>query len=163
MQDLVDELIALLLARGFKLVTAESCTGGLLSAAITEKSGASEIFERGFITYSNEAKVEELEVPEDIIKQYGVVSSETAQAMAVGALKNSHTDIAVSITGIAGPDGGSEEKPVGLVYIGVALKNGLTETFGYVFEGNRTEIRTQTVESALQHSIDILELLNQDR
>src|SRR5690606_21949365 len=109
-------------AKNLMLVTAESCTGGLLANTITHKPGVSKIFERGFVTYSNESKMEMLGVPREILDNYGAVSAECAQLMAEGALKNSRATLSVAITGIAGPDGGSPEKPVGLVYFGYALK-----------------------------------------
>ena len=116
MQDLVKSLATLLLDKNMKLVTAESCTGGLLAATITHKAGATQIFDRGFITYSNASKCEELGVTEETISLHGAVSAQTAEAMASGALKNSKANIAVSITGVAGPDGGSDKKPVGMVW-----------------------------------------------
>ncbi len=108
--------------RGLKIATAESCTGGMVAAALTEIAGSSDVFERGFVTYSNEAKQDLLDVPADVIGAFGAVSSQTAEAMALGALKNSRADIAVSITGIAGPAGGSPDRPVGLVHFALARK-----------------------------------------
>jgi nicotinamide-nucleotide amidase len=122
---LVDEaatLLDLLRARKLKLATAESCTGGLIAAILTEVPGSSDVFERGFVTYSNEAKTEMLGVPAALIKEHGAVSEEVARAMAEGALRNSRTDIAVSVTGVAGPGGGSAEKPVGLVHLAAARR-----------------------------------------
>jgi nicotinamide-nucleotide amidase len=122
---LVDEaatLLDLLRARKLKLATAESCTGGLIAAILTEVPGSSDVFERGFVTYSNEAKAEMLGVPAALIKEHGAVSEEVARAMAEGALRNSRADIAVSVTGVAGPDGGSAEKPVGLVHLAAARR-----------------------------------------
>jgi nicotinamide-nucleotide amidase len=122
---LVDEaatLLDLLRARELKLATAESCTGGLIAAILTEVPGSSDVFERGFVTYSNEAKAEMLGVPAALIKEHGAVSEEVARAMAEGALRNSRADIAVSVTGVAGPDGGSAEKPVGLVHLAAARR-----------------------------------------
>lgn len=110
--------------RGLKLVTAESCTGGLISAAFTAVAGASLVLERGFVTYSNEAKVEMLGVPAELIERRGAVSQEVALAMIDGALKNSRADVAIAVTGIAGPGGGSEHKPVGLVHIAVGRRGG---------------------------------------
>ena len=124
MQDLVEHLSILLAEKGWKIVAAESCTGGLLAAAITHRPGSSQIFERGFVTYSNEAKMECLGVSAETLEKYGAVSDQTAEEMALGALKHSKADLAISITGIAGPDGGSHNKPVGLVYFGYALKGG---------------------------------------
>ena len=157
MLDLLEHLTAILLKKNMTLATAESCTGGLLGATITHKAGASKIYERGFITYANEAKTEMLDVPADIIAKYGAVSAPVAEAMARGALTRSKAGIAISITGIAGPDGGTEEKPVGLVYFGYALRNGQAGTFEHLFEGDRSEIRIATVTRALKHLIAILE------
>lgn len=137
-----------------KLVTAESCTGGLLSAVITNVPGASSSLERGFVTYSNESKTEMLGVPKKLIAEHGAVSKEVAIAMAEGALKHSHADISVAITGIAGPDGGSKEKPVGLVYIAVSYK-GKTRAIRHHFSGNRTQVRQQSVEKAFSHLLSV--------
>lgn len=157
MQDLVEHLFRLLKEKSMMLATAESCTGGLLSATLTHKAGASAYFERGFITYSNDAKHELLDVPQELLKQFGAVSGEVAEAMAEGALKNSRADLSVSITGIAGPDGGTPKKPVGLVYFGYALKGGSTGNIEYHFEGSRTDIQTQATTMALKHLITVLE------
>jgi nicotinamide-nucleotide amidase len=112
-------------SKKLRLATAESCTGGLVAAALTDISGCSHVFDRGYITYSNAAKQQELGVTADTLRRHGAVSEETARAMAEGALKSSKADYTVSITGIAGPDGGTEEKPVGLVHI-AAARNGKT-------------------------------------
>lgn len=157
MQDLVEHITQLLLENNMMLATAESCTGGLLAASITEKSGASEVFERGFVTYSNQAKSDLLGVDPDIIDRVGAVSAETAEAMANGALNNSQADLAVSITGIAGPDGGTEEKPVGLVFLGYALKDKAHGSIKCSFLGNRQDIRTQAATEALNFLISLLE------
>ncbi len=106
------------------LATAESCTGGLIAAILTEVPGSSVVLERGFVTYSNEAKTEMLGVPAELIEKHGAVSEPVARAMATGAIANSRADLAVSVTGIAGPDGGSAEKPVGLVHLAAALRKG---------------------------------------
>jgi nicotinamide-nucleotide amidase len=111
-------------ARAVRLVTAESCTGGLIAASLTAVPGASLVLERGFVTYSNEAKIEMLGVPADLINRCGAVSRDVALAMADGALEHSHGDIAIAVTGIAGPDGGSTEKPVGLVHIAAVRRDG---------------------------------------
>lgn len=109
---------------GYRLATAESCTGGLIAASITAVPGASVVLDRGFVTYSNDAKVEMLGVPAELIERRGAVSQEVALAMVDGALKHSRADIALAVTGIAGPDGGSADKPVGLVHIAAARRNG---------------------------------------
>jgi nicotinamide-nucleotide amidase len=111
-------------ARGLHVATAESCTGGLVAAALTEIPGSSDVVDRGFVTYSDDAKRAMLGVPAATLKRYGAVSAQTAKAMAAGALKNSRADIAVSITGIAGPGGGSKQKPVGLVHFAAASRAG---------------------------------------
>ena len=111
-------------ARVLHVVTAESCTGGLVAAALTEIPGSSDVVDRGFVTYSDDAKRETLGVPVATLKRHGAVSAQTAKAMAAGALKNARADIAVSITGIAGPGGGSKQKPVGLVYFAAASRDG---------------------------------------
>lgn len=141
-------ILDILKERGLKLATVESCTGGLLSARLIDVPGASAVFTHGFITYSNEAKQQLVEVPDEILKQYGAVSPQTAKAMAEGAAKVSGAEAALSVTGIAGPDGGSEEKPVGLVYIGCCI-NGNTRVREYRFKGNRTKIRSYSVVNAL--------------
>ncbi len=157
MQDLVEKLSVLLAEREWMIATAESCTAGLLAAAITHRPGSSRIFERGFVTYSNRSKIDCLGVPPDLLNTLGAVSAEVAQAMAVGAIKNSPADLAVSITGIAGPDGGTEEKPVGLVYFGYALRGGSAGSMKQNFEGSREQIRGQAAATALKHMISILE------
>ena len=136
------------------LVTAESCTGGLIAASITQQSGASDIFERGFITYSNTAKHEELGVSNETLQNHGAVSEQTATEMAQGALKNSHADIAISVTGIAGPNSDDTQKPVGLVYIGLAERNNKAAVHKHNFDGTRVSIQEQTAKAALQHLID---------
>ena len=150
MQDLVSELVVLLEEKNLKLATAESCTGGLPAATLTQKPGVSRVFERGFVTYSNEAKIEMLNVSAALIAGKGAVSAEVASAMARGALINSRADVAVSITGIAGPDGGTPDKPVGLVHFGCAMKNGYTSRIERRFSGTRQEIQIEAVITALQ-------------
>ncbi|WP_128294073.1 CinA family protein [Afifella aestuarii] len=120
------ELLNLCKDKGVRLATAESCTGGGIAAALTDIPGSSAAFERGFVTYSNEAKIELLGVPKTLIDTHGAVSEAVARAMAEGALAHSHADMAVSVTGVAGPDGGTEEKPVGLVHFAVAQRHGAT-------------------------------------
>ncbi len=148
--SLIQEISTLLKERHWQLVTAESCTGGLLSSYLTEIPGSSIWFERGFVTYSNLAKQEMLSVPESLLNEYGAVSEHVAAAMAIGALQHSAGDIAVSITGIAGPDGGSLEKPVGTVCFGwAALGAGLTKTVRKQLSGNRQDIRSAACQEAL--------------
>ncbi|MDX2202792.1 MAG: nicotinamide-nucleotide amidohydrolase family protein [Hyphomicrobiaceae bacterium] len=135
---------------GKRLATAESCTGGLVAGVLTAVPGSSDVVERGFVTYSNEAKAEMLGVPASIIAAKGAVSEEVARAMAEGALAHSRADVAVSVTGVAGPGGGSEAKPVGLVHLACAARGGKTLhqecRFGAL---SRDEIRTKSVETAL--------------
>lgn len=156
MSDLVKELSEKLRARQYKLVTAESCTGGMIAAAITDMAGSSDVFERGYVTYSNQAKVDCLGVMPSILEQHGAVSEETAIAMAKGALRKSQAMISVSVTGIAGPGGGTDTKPVGLVYIGCASNDVSANAKAFNFEGSREKIRNQTVEQALRELISIL-------
>ncbi|PJB69373.1 MAG: damage-inducible protein CinA [Alphaproteobacteria bacterium CG_4_9_14_3_um_filter_47_13] len=150
------ELFEILRQRGMMIVTAESCTGGLIAKTITDFPGASSIFERGFVTYSNESKEELLAVPHDILTRYGAVSAEVASAMAEGALGNSRAHIAIACTGLAGPGGGTNTKPVGLVYIGLAMPEITTQSFEHHFKGDRISIRTQTVEAAFRHVRELL-------
>ncbi len=150
-QALLDEAASLLdacRAKGIKLATAESCTGGLIAAALTAIAGSSDVVERGFVTYSNEAKTELLGVPTEMIASVGAVSEPVAQRMAEGALRHSHADIVVSVTGVAGPGGGSAEKPVGLVCFGLAQRGKPIASEHRVFPGDRTAIRAATVARA---------------
>ncbi len=153
---MLDLLHKTLIDKNMMLVTAESCTGGLIAKTITDQAGSSKIFDRGFITYSNQAKIDLLGVYASTLDAYGAVSEQTAKAMAEGALRQSTADIAVSVTGIAGPDGGSPEKPVGLVYIGVAYRNHSTKIFEHHFNGTRNDIRNATMEKAFEHILDII-------
>lgn len=145
-----------MLANGLWLATAESCTGGLIAAACTALPGSSRWFERGFVTYSNEAKQQMLGVPAGIIEQFGAVSSETVMAMAFGALAHSNADIAISVSGIAGPDGGTEAKPVGTVWFGLARKGVDVEARVMHFRGERAAVREQALEFALQWLLESL-------
>ncbi len=138
-------------ARGLTLVTAESCTGGLVSAYLTAVPGASDVLERGFVTYSNMAKSQMLGVPVSLIATHGAVSEEVAQAMAEGALARSQADVAVAVTGVAGPDGGTADKPVGLVYVAAMKREGspvcLRCTFGDI---GRDPVRLRSVAAAFE-------------
>lgn len=141
-------------ARGLRVATAESCTGGLLAGALTEVAGSSDVFDRGFVTYSNEAKMETLGVSLDVLETFGAVSVAVAWALAHGALQKSHADVAVGVTGIAGPGGGSEKKPVGTVVFALARRGddpekAVAETFTFDPELGRTGIRLQAVRVAL--------------
>lgn len=132
------------------VATAESCTGGLIAGCLTEISGSSAVVDRGFVTYSNEAKAEMLGVPATLIDEVGAVSEAVARAMADGALARSRAELTVAVTGIAGPGGGSTEKPVGLVHFGCAMAGGETQHRREVFAGDRASVRAETVRVALE-------------
>lgn len=135
-------------AKGIRLATAESATGGLIAATLTAIAGASDVVERGFVTYSNQAKTELLGVPAELIHAAGAVSEPVAQRMADGALRHSHADIAVSVTGVAGPGGASADKPVGLVCFGLARRGAAVTSEHRIFPGDRAAIRISAVERA---------------
>jgi nicotinamide-nucleotide amidase len=150
LRDRADALLDAYRQKGFKIATAESCTGGLVAALLTEISGSSAVVERGFITYSNEAKTELIGVAADLIATHGAVSEPVARAMAEGALAHSRADVAVAITGVAGPTGGTVTKPVGLVHFGLARKDAptihLERRYGDL---GRENVRRRAVEDAL--------------
>ena len=152
--DLTD-ISAQLLARGWMLATAESCTGGLIAAACTDRAGSSQWFERGFVTYSNDAKADMLGVPSALIAQHGAVSEPVARAMAEGALAHSRAQVSLAVTGVAGPSGGSADKPVGTVWFGWCVA-GVTHTELQQFAGDRTAVRAATVHHALTHLCTLL-------
>ena len=147
-----EDLLELYRQAGKRLAMAESCTGGLIAACLTEIAGSSDVVDRGFITYSNAAKIEMLGVPEALIDYPGPgsVSAEVAVAMAKGALSASQADVAVSVTGIAGPGGATKDKPVGLVFLGWALRGGEAGALHHVFPGGRTEVRLSALREALR-------------
>jgi nicotinamide-nucleotide amidase len=147
--DLAVSVLALCRARGWHVATAESCTGGLVVAALTSIAGSSDVVDRGFVAYSNDAKMELLGVPEATLATHGAVSAETALAMAQGAVARAGVDLAISITGVAGPGGGSAEKPVGLIYLGLATKTG-DSTERHIFPGDRDAIRRAAMIRALE-------------
>ncbi|HEY1394294.1 MAG TPA: CinA family protein [Methylibium sp.] len=149
-EDLIVQLAESLRARGWRMAAAESCTGGLIAATCTSIAGSSDWFERGFVTYSNEAKTEMLGVPAELIARCGAVSREVALAMADGALRHARAELVVAVTGIAGPSGGSPEKPVGTVWLAWATRDGAVEAELLRLDGDRGEIRAQTVLEALQ-------------
>lgn len=155
----VARLAEYLRARHEWLTVAESCTGGWLAKVCTDLAGSSGWFERGFVTYSNAAKQDMLGVPAKILKQTGAVSEATVRAMATGALQRSSANWSVSISGIAGPGGGSDDKPVGTVWFGWAGPDGWQQTATFVFSGNRQQVRAQSVACALQGLLDRLESL----
>jgi nicotinamide-nucleotide amidase len=144
------EIIQLCKAANFCISTVESCTGGLITAALTAVSGSSDVVDRGFTTYSNEAKNELIGVPMDLIDAHGAVSEEVARAMAEGGLQRSNANITVSVTGIAGPGGGTDTKPVGLVHFGCASETNPTKTYHEVFAGDRAAVREATVLQAFK-------------
>jgi len=146
----------LLCKRQWMLATAESCTGGLIAAACTDLAGSSNWFERGFVTYSNAAKTELLGVPAELIEQFGAVSEPVARAMAAGALAHSHAQVAVAVTGVAGPGGGSVDKPVGTVWFGWATPTGQHSECQH-FAGDRAAVRTATVRHALTRLLGLLD------
>ena len=156
MIQLASELGDKLKTRGWMLTTAESCTGGWVGQIITALPGSSHWYERGFITYANAAKIEMLGVPTEVLDTHGAVSEETASAMAAGALANSHAQAALAITGIAGPGGGTRQKPVGLVCYGWALSNGSVMSSTCRLGGDRDEIRSRAVAASLRGLIDLL-------
>lgn len=140
---------------GLTVSTAESCTGGLVAGTLINAAGISAVYKEGFITYSNEAKEKRLGVLRETLDRFGAVSEETAKEMAAGCAKAAHTDFAVVTTGIAGPGGGTDEKPVGLVYIGCYAK-GKVEVERFVYDGDRTAIREQAVNDALKLLYDMI-------
>ena len=146
-----ENLLAQARAKGFKIATAESCTGGLIAGLLTEIPGSSDVVERGFVTYSDKAKEEMLGVPAALIRQHGAVSEQVARVMAEGAIRNSTAQLSVAVTGIAGPGGGSDEKPVGLVHIAAARAGEATLhrecRFGDI---GRSKVRLKSVETALE-------------
>ena len=154
-QELVNQLSAELLRKQQKICTAESCTGGLIAKTFTDLAGSSDWFDRGFVTYSNAAKSEMLGVPPSLIEDYGAVSEPVANAMASGALRHSEADYAIAVTGIAGPGGGSPEKPVGSVWIAVA-SSGQQRACLYLFDGDRNAVRNATLQQSLE---DMLRLI----
>jgi len=148
--ELAERLGIWLKKNGKKIATAESCTGGWIAQSITEIPGSSAWFDRGFVTYSNAAKIQMLDVKPATLEKYGAVSSETAIAMAAGALSRSEADFTVAVTGIAGPDGGTDEKPVGTVFIAWASRDGGSRVEKFLFHGDRRQIRLQTVQTAIK-------------
>jgi nicotinamide-nucleotide amidase len=163
-QDLIGPLADLMLKKGWMLTTAESCTGGLISAACTDLAGSSAWFERGFVTYSNAAKTEQLGVLDALIAEHGAVSQQVARAMALGALAHSRAQLAVSVTGVAGPGGGSAAKPVGTVWFGYAFAAPNTPPQAWTeqqsFPGDRASVRQATVRHALAALLAFLQTTN---
>ncbi len=150
-----EKVVAELKKRNLKITTAESCTGGMIASTLVNVSGASDVLEEGYITYSNEAKKKLLGVQQETLEQYGAVSRQVAEQMAKGAALTAGADAALAATGIAGPGGGTKKKPVGLVYIGCYL-SGKTVVTENIFKGSRTEVREQTTRAALTLLLDCI-------
>jgi nicotinamide-nucleotide amidase len=144
-----EQVLAAARAQQLKIATVESCTGGLVAGALTEIAGSSDVVERGFVTYANEAKTDIVGVPAALIAKVGAVSEEVARAMAEGALAHAPVDLSIAITGIAGPGGGSPSKPVGLVHFACARRGGATVHERHLFPGNRSDVRLAAVRIAL--------------
>ena len=162
-ETLSSQLGQKLLELGWIITTAESCTGGGISSAITEVAGSSAYFERSFITYSNEAKAEMLGVASELISEHGAVSAEVVQAMALGALSNANANIAIAVSGIAGPGGGTEEKPVGTVYLAIAIQYLLDKSTKSTVNvlrlnltGDRQQVRRETVKYSIINTLDLI-------
>lgn len=156
-EKLVQTVAHSLQAKNLRVATAESCTGGGLSYWLTSIAGSSAWFDRGFVTYSNAAKIALLDVPEETIQTFGAVSEETARAMAEGGLQKSQTDICMATTGIAGPGGGTVDKPVGTVWMAIAIKGQPTVSLLEVFAGDRATVREKTILYLLEKLADILQ------
>ena len=153
--DRVERLAEAMAAKGWKLATAESCTGGMISAACTDLAGSSLWFERGFVTYSNESKTEMLGVDPGLIADHGAVSEVVARAMAFGAVRHSNAQVSVAVTGVAGPTGGSRDKPVGTVWFGFQVDGLLTSETRH-FPGDRGAVRRATAQHALDRLLELL-------
>ena len=156
-KDQIEQLANQLIANNSTVAVAESCTGGLLAQQFTALSGSSKWFECGFVTYSNDSKIRMLGVEANVLNKHGAVSSEVAEQMALGALANSNANLSASITGVAGPRGGTSEKPVGTVYIGTSMKDDSVQTELHHFHGDRQSIREQSAQTAIKL---LLERLN---
>ncbi|QOQ82064.1 MULTISPECIES: CinA family protein [Comamonas] len=154
-EELVRQLAARLTEKGWMLATAESCTGGMIAAACTDLAGSSQWFERGFVTYSNEAKTEMLGVPAELIAKHGAVSEEVVRAMAEGAIRHSRAQVSIAVTGIAGPGGGSVEKPAGTVWFSWSL-NAEVQSHALLLEGGRAQVRRSSVRHALQQLLKLI-------
>ena len=157
MKDLARSVGTALKARGLVLASAESCTGGWVAQAVTSIAGSSAWFDRGFVTYSNDAKQEMLGVSEATLAKHGAVSEQTAREMALGALQRSKAGIALAITGVAGPDGGTAQKPVGTVCFAWARRDGAVKTDTRHFTGDREAVRRQSAEHALRGALEVLD------
>ena len=157
LETLAEQVGAALKSRGLLLASAESCTGGWVGAAVTSIAGSSQWFDRGFITYTNESKQEMLGVSEKTLSEYGAVSEQTVREMVAGALKHSHAQVALAISGIAGPGGATSTKPVGMVCIAWALRSGAARSQTFHFSGDRNAVRRQAVVAALQGALELID------
>ena len=155
--DLAKKLGARLMMKGMKLATAESCTGGWIAKVLTDIAGSSDWFDSAIVSYSNEAKKHFLKVPDGILLDHGAVSENTVLAMQQGIFMETRADAGISVSGIAGPGGGNEEKPVGTVWIAVGLRNQMVHTQKFLFEGDRNLVRLQAVEAALRSLLELVE------
>ena len=155
--DLAKRLGARLMMKGMKLATAESCTGGWIAKVLTDIAGSSDWFDSAIVSYSDEAKKHFLKVPDGILLDHGAVSENTVLAMQQGIFMETRADAGISVSGIAGPGGGSEEKPVGTVWIAVGLRNQMVHTQKFLFEGDRNLVRLQAVEAALRSLLELVE------
>lgn len=155
--DLARQVLAACEAKGMQLATAESCTGGLISACLTEIPGSSSVVARGYVTYDNRAKEELLGVPQDLLERVGAVSEEVARAMAEGAAASAGVDLAIAVTGVAGPGGATPSKPVGLVHLAVARRDAPTRHAKEIFSGDRSKVRSATADRALQLALATLD------
>ena len=156
MKNILDKVCEILIKNNMKISVAESLTGGMVSERFIDYSGISKVFMEGIVAYSNESKINRLNVKDETLKKYGAVSEETAKEMAIGVSKNFNTEISISTTGVAGPDGGTDKKPVGLVYICVYL-NGECFVEKFNFSGDRSEIRNKTTDKVFEKLIYVLE------
>lgn len=157
MRELVESVSSLLRRRGLRLGVAESCTGGLLAATVTDVPGASDVFAGGFVAYSDEAKQRLLGLDAKKLRRHGAVSAWTTEAMAHGARERLACDMAIAVSGVAGPDGGSVRKPVGTVWIAIVGPEHLMDVRRLKFKGDRDDIRRQSVEAALQRAVDMIQ------
>ena len=155
--DLAKKLGARLMMKGMKLATAESCTGGWIAKVLTDIAGSSDWFDSAIVSYSNEAKKHFLKVPDGILLDHGAVSENTVLAMQQGIFMETRADAGISVSGIAGPGGGSEEKPVGTVWIAVSLRGQMVHTQKFLFQGDRNQVRLQAVEAALSSLLELVE------
>lgn len=156
MENNAEKLIKMLIEKGLTITTAESCTGGMISSALVDISGASSVLNECHVTYANEAKMKYLDVKKETLDNYGAVSMQTVDEMVKGAAKLANSNVAIAVSGLAGPGGGTKEKPVGLVYIGCYV-DGEVVVKENIFSGNRYEIRSMTTKKAIELACEMLE------